>query len=48
MFWVPAVRVKDVGIEGWIIGWIPDRREMVDCVGGDGEDGTLGEMMIAD
>ena len=48
MFWVPAVRVEDFRIKGWIVGWIPDRREMVDCVGGDGEDGALGEMVIAD
>ena len=48
MFLVPAVRVEDVGIKGWIVGWIPGRREMVNCVGGYGEDGALGEMVVAD
>ena len=48
MFWVPTVRVEDVGIKGWIVGRIPDRREMVDCVGRDGENGALGEMVVAD
>ena len=48
MFWVPAVRVEDVRIKGWIVGGIPDGREMVYRVGGDGEDGALGEMVVAD
>ena len=48
MFWVPTIRIEDVGIKGWIVGWIPDRREMVDRVGGDGEDGALGKIVVAD
>lgn len=48
MLWVPAVGVEDIGIEGRIVGWVPDRGEVVDCVGGDGEDGALREVVVAD
>ena len=47
MFWSPAVRVENVGVKCWVIGRVPDGGKMVDCVGGDGEDGALGEMVVA-
>lgn len=46
--WVPAVGVEDVRIEGRVVGGVPDGGEVVDRVGGDGEDGALGEMVVAD
>ena len=48
VFRIPTVRVKDVGIEAWIVGRVPDRRKMVDRVGRDREDGALGKMVIED
>ena len=45
---VPAVRVEGVGVEGGVVGGVPDGGEVVDCVGGDGEDGALGEVVGVD
>ena len=48
MLWMPAVRVEDFGVEGGIVGRVPDGGKVVDGVGGDGEDGALGEMVVVD
>lgn len=42
---VPARGVEDVGGERGGGCWVPDGGGVVDCVGGDGEDGSLGEVV---
>lgn len=50
MFRVPAVRVEEIRVERGVVvgGRVPDGGEVVDCVGGDGEDGALWEVVVAD
>lgn len=50
MFRVPAVGVKEIRVESGITvgGRIPDGGEVVDCVGRDGENGALWEVVVAD
>lgn len=48
VFRVPAVGVEEVGVEGGFVGGVPDGGEVVDGVGGDGEDGALWEVVVAD